>query len=212
MSAMLRLAGRESLSRATYTRVGYTARTFHTTPVLRQRFPVLTPELRPEWNQLLAQTGQVVQAGITDLLSRLFGPTPATPAAPPAPTGPQRVNSKQLLPSDLVRLLDESTRYVCHRTNEESVGTCQAPLRAETDQSRMKNPMAPFGVYATVGVQGIADYGQYGIVYDRFGDLFWAPHDPPAVRAAVDSIAPDRAVGWFLQKHLEEALKSRPKR
>ncbi|HEX6344720.1 hypothetical protein [Umezawaea sp.] len=210
MSAALRLAGRESLSRATYTRIGRTAREFHTTAALRPRFPVLPPELHQEWGGLLALTGNLVQAGITELLSSLFGTgttVPAHPAATPA-GGPKRVNAKQLLPSDLRRLLAENTRYVCHRTNDESVGTCQEPLRAETDQSRMKNPMAPHGVYATIGVRGIADYGRYGVVYERYGDVFWGPHDAPAVRAAVDSIDPARAVGWYVQEHLDEALRT----
>ncbi|MFD7657059.1 hypothetical protein ACFV4N_24055 [Actinosynnema sp. NPDC059797] len=162
-----------------------------------QQFPALTPQLHAEWRTWLDDTRPLLINGLSDWVASWFEPTPVTPPqAGGSPDQPRRRNSKQLLPSDLERMLRNSSRYVCHRTDREDVGTCETSLCAETDQARKKNPTAPHGVFAAIGVEGIKDYGPYGIVFDRYGRRSWVVVDAPAVLCAVDELTTDEAVGW----------------
>jgi hypothetical protein len=115
---------------------------------------------------------------------------------------------KELTVRQLVELLKDSPSYVVHRTKAPDAGTCQVPLVPETDPERMKNPMAPIGIYATVGVSGLGDYGEYGVVIRR--DAFpWSKHEGPVViyRGENAIIDPSQAVGYYRKETMEAAMK-----
>jgi hypothetical protein len=207
MTSMVSFVSRRVVRRAVRGRLWYSTIAFQQVHLLRTRHPVLPPAFQPAWQDLMAETRVLVSTGLTDFLVNLLLPTP--PPAPVAtrPPGRQRVNDKQLLPSDLKVLLLTPGDWVTHRTDHVEVGTCQTSLRTETDIVRKKNPMAPFGVYAAIGVEGLADYGPYGVVFPRYTKRFWEVKDAPAVLCAVQSLDVDEAEGWYTAEDLAEAMR-----
>jgi len=205
MTSMLFFVGRRVIRRTVLGRVRFSTITFQQVHLLQVRHPDLPAEFRPAWQDLMAETRLQVSTGLTDLLMSLFAPTPPPTPAPALPPGRKRVNDKQLLPSDLKDMLRNNGDWVTHRTDHVGVGTCQTSLRTETDVVRKKNPAAPFGVYAAVGVEGLADYGPYGVVFPRYKDRTWQVKDAPAVLCAVESLDVDEAEGWYTEEDLAEA-------
>lgn len=205
MTTSVFLLRRVILRRAVFNQVRLSLRSYHQIMPIYQQYPVLPMDLGEEWHGWVAQVRPVFAMSVSSWIMELLQP-PATPrpSAPPASCGGrQRSNAKQLLPSDLKRMLANNSQYVCHRTEDSGAGTCEEPLRAETDQAKKKNPTAPFGIYAVVGVGGVADYGRYGIVYNRY-DRVWTRMGGD-VLCSVAELSTDEAVGWFLQEDLEEA-------
>ncbi|MFD9735443.1 hypothetical protein [Umezawaea sp. NPDC059074] len=208
MTSMLFFVGRRVIRRTVRGRVRFSTITFQQVHVLQVRFPVLPAEFHPAWQDLMADTRLRVSTGLADLLASLFAPTPTPAPTPALPPGRQRVNSKQLLPADLKVLLLNPGDWVTHRTDHEGVGTCQTALRTETDIVRKKNPAAPFGVYAAIGIVGLADYGPYGVVFPRYTNRVWQVKDAPAVLCAVQSLDVDEAEGWYTAEDLAEARRT----
>ncbi len=154
----MRIAGRRSVRRAVLNRVDRTTR-----PHRSDR-------------ALLEGALPLVADGVDALVARVC----ATPAIPERDR--RRRNSRQLLPSDLTRLLANPDGYVCHRTDREDVGTCRVP--------------PAIGVRATPGVRGDDHDGRFGVVFPRGAWPFSMPHESSA-----------EAVGWYVREDLEEAMR-----
>jgi hypothetical protein len=191
-----RVAARQSVRRAVLNRVRGTVLAHQRVTRARQEHPVLPPDLLEEWRHLLERTRPLLAAALPDLLSEVFATSPADLIPDDAR---RRRNGKQLLPSDLKRLLAHSARYVCHRTDREDVGTCRSPVTAAADRR-------PVAVRAVIGVRGRADGGRYGVVFARYGNLAWTVRDGSAVLCEVESLSTEEAVGWYLREDLDAAL------
>jgi hypothetical protein len=191
-----RIAARQAVRRAVLNRVRGTVLAQQRVARARREHPVLPPELLQEWRHLLERTSPLLAAALPDVLSDVFA-TP--PADPPPGDARRRRNGRQLLPSDLERLLPHSARYVCHRTDREDVGTCRAPLTAAAD-------VHPAAVRAALGVRGRPDRCRYGVVFPRYGQRVWTVRDASAVLCEVESLSTEEAVGWYVREDLEAVL------
>lgn len=191
-----RVAARQSVRRAVLNRVRGTVLAHQRIARAQREHPVLPPDLLEEWRDLLERTRPLLAADLPDLLSDVFATTPVDPT----PGGARRRrNGKQLLPSDLKRLLAYSARYVCHRTDREDVGTCRAPLTAAADRR-------PVAVRAAIGVRGRPDGGRYGVVFARYGNRVWEVRAADTVLCEVEALSTEEAVGWYVREDLAAAL------
>lgn len=210
MTALIPAASRLAVRRTVFDSVWLTARRYQPIVLIRRQFPVFTPHAFDEFRLWVnASRPMLFAGGVTSWLSSWFA-SPATPV-PTTPAGPgggrRRVNAKHLLPHEIKRLLENSADYVCHRTDNEAAGTCREPVYGVTEQHLKKNPMAPDGVWAVVGVRGFRDYGRYLVIYPRYsGSRTWRRMDPPAVLCEVTQLDPDDAIGWCTQEDVDEAL------
>jgi hypothetical protein len=217
-SALKAVTFRAPIQTLVFQRVYHVFRTYPQFMQFRLGFPVISPILLPRWrtyaNYLSDSTTITARAWLpTWAPSWLTLPTTQTPSGigsggrgvdeePPA-RDPKRLTVQQL--GDM---LDNSSAYAVHRTSDFAAGTCKAPLLAEDDQHRKKNPTAPHGIYVTRGITGFADYGPYGVVFEMSA-IPWIPHEGADYRFTGDELDPSRAVGYYHEDDLAKAKELR---
>jgi hypothetical protein len=142
---------------------------------------------------------------------------PAWRQQAPAPVGQDGPSSggdgdpRHISVPQLAKMLASSRDFVVHGTSKEDVGRCQVPVRAETDQSRMSNPMQPVGVYGFRGLTAAieAGYGPYAVVF-RYSDGAWQQFEAAVIHRGDGSLLDGQVVGWFHKDDLAAARRLPP--
>jgi hypothetical protein len=197
-------------------RVYYTIRQ-HQNIVRIRRYQVSTILLatwRPYMVQVRMMSTVRSTSWILDWLPAWRPQQPAVLTGPPTPTvGPSGGGSRSGKDSDprhisvqrLRDMLDSSSDYVVHGTRNRTVGTCQTPVEAETDQALMSNPMQPIGIYGFRGLRAALStgYGPYAVVF-RYTTR-WRQFEAAVIHHGTGTIPDDEVVGWFDEDDLAEA-------
>lgn len=210
-SALTAATYRLPIRNLVFQRVYHVLRTYPQFTQLRQRFPVPAPTLVTSWrtyatsvrdNTTTTATAWVSSWAPSWLLPQAAGGAPSGGSAgEPLPArDPKRLTERQLLD-----MLDNSSMYVVHRTTHSAAGTCAAPLLAEHDPYRKKNPTAPPGIYVTRGISGFADYGPYGVVF-TMAAVLWTHHEGPDFRYNGDELDTSLATGYYYEDDLKKAM------
>jgi hypothetical protein len=146
---------------------------------------------------------------------------PATPTGPtgsggpPAeqgdPNGPptEQGDPKHISVQRLRKMLDSSSDYVVHGTGKPNVGTCRIPVKAETDQALMSNPMQPIGIYGFRGLTAAikTGHGPYAVVF-RYS-IAWRQFGTAVIHDGEGSLPDSEVVGWFHKDDLDAAQRLR---
>jgi hypothetical protein len=216
-SALVPMSHRMTLQTLVYQRVHHVFRTYPQFTQFRRRFPVALPILVVAWRNYVTSVGTATTAGATEwvpawIKSWFTPPTTGTPISGGGAQGDQPpADPYRLTVRQLVDMLDDSSAYVAHRTDNYAAGTCRDSLRAENDPHKRKNPSAPPGIYGTIGVTGLPDYGPYGVVIKKSAVL-WLNHEGAVVRFSGEEIPVSLVEGWYAAEDLEKAKALRKRR
>ncbi|MFC0437846.1 hypothetical protein [Kutzneria buriramensis] len=200
MSLPTAAAARSLVQQAVYTAVLSTLRQQPALVTIRQRYP-FTTAYQTIWHTHLHQ----VRAASTLRVEWFRSWTPGWRQASQLASSQQPADPRHLTGAQLSGLLENSQDYLVHGTRNAEVGTCRAPLRAETNQADMSNPMQPVGVYAFRGITAALNlgYGPYCVVirananWQRLGEAW--------ILRGEGSVPDSDIVGWFHQDDLARA-------
>lgn len=182
-------------------------RRYSTRDGLPNKWPSATyrATLLPTWQSRMLFTTQASKARISTWIPEWYkfwtksAREPTTPA--PAPSKGSDSNSsgrKKLSRKQIKSLIDEHGihQLLVHGTRSLNVAKGEVPLQAETDQSKMSNPMQRVSVFAYVGIESSKDYGPYGVLIKAAGG--WGPAREDGARLFKGTEVPeDQILGYF---------------